>query len=88
MRKNKRGGVLDYNEGDLLGNNKHIFIKEVEPRTYKIKGYERNIRRALFKCGLCGCEFENSIQLIKTNKVKSCGCFQRTSVKEYFRSKK
>ena len=88
LRNDKRGGLLDYKEGDILGENKHTFIKEVEPNVYKMRGYNRNVRRALFKCGLCGSEFENTIQLIKSSKVRSCGCLQKKSVKKYFEEKR
>ena len=70
---------LKYKNGDVLGDFNNVFIKEVEPRVYYYKDKPRRVRRALFKCGICGKEFENTIQLIKTNKHKSCGCYQKNS---------
>ncbi len=84
IKKDRRGGAIEYEKGDLLGGNKHIFIKEIEPKVYIVNGTKRNHRRALFKCGLCGKEFENNIQKIKTNYAKSCGCLQKVKVKKYF----
>ncbi len=88
IKKDKRGGTIEYEKGDLLGGNKHIFIKEIEPKVYIVNGIKRNHRRALFKCGLCGKEFENNIQKIKTNYAKSCGCLQKVKVKEYYEEKR
>ena len=34
IKKDRRGGALQYEKGDLLGENKHIFIKEIEPKEY------------------------------------------------------
>ena len=79
---------IKYKTGDLLGENKHIFLKEIEPKVYIVNGKKRNHMRALFQCGLCGNEFENSIQKIKTNYAKSCGCLQKIKVKKYFEEKR
>jgi hypothetical protein len=88
LKKDKRGGALEYKKGDLLGENKHIFLKEIEPKVYIVNGKKRKHRRALFKCGLCEKEFKNYIQKIKTNYPKSCGCLQPKSVKKYFEEKR
>lgn len=88
IERDRRGGAIEYERGDLLGENKHIFIEEIEPKVYIVKGKKHNHRWALFKCGLCGKEFENSIQKIKTNYAKSCGCLQPKSVKKYFEEKR
>ena len=85
LKKDKRGGALEYKRGDFLGENKHIFLKEIKPKFYMVNGKKRNHRWALFQCGLCGKEFKNSIQKIKgsySNYPKSCGCLQKKSVKK------
>ena len=85
IKKDKRGGALEYKKGDLLGENKHIFLKEIKPKVYIVNGKKVTHRWAFFQCGLCGKEFENSIQKIKgsySNYPKSCGCLQRKSVKK------
>ena len=79
---------IKYNNGDLIGSNNHIFIKDLDDKEYEINGIKRGHRWALLKCGLCGKEFENSIQKIKTNYAKSCGCLQKKSVKKYFEEKR
>jgi hypothetical protein len=79
---------IKYKTGDLLGSNNHIFIKDLDDKVYEINGTKRDHRWAFFKCGLCGKEFENSIQKIKTNYAKSCGCLQKTKVKKYFEEKR
>ena len=79
---------LEYKSGDILGDFNNVFIKDVEPKVYYVKGRPRRIRRALFQCGFCGKEFENAIQLIKTNKNKSCGCYQKIALKTYYEEKK
>lgn len=88
IKKDRRGGALEYEKGDLIGENKHIFLEEIEPKVYVVNGKKVNHRRALFQCGLCGKEFENSIQKIKTNYAKSCGCLQKKAVKKYFEEKR
>ena len=77
---------IQYKEGDILGNN-ITFIEEVEPET-RLKSEDSNklvnFRRAMFRC-YCGKNFKypTRIDLIKMQKVKSCGCLQPESVKKY-----
>lgn len=83
---------LVYEKGDLLGINNHIFLKELEPRVYIVRNGDRTVKKrhrwALFKCGLCGKEFENEIQRIKSNQTLSCGCYQKKALKKYYEEKK
>lgn len=60
---------LNFQKGDLVGPNKHIFIKEIEKKN--------NMRYGLFKCSFCNSLFENSLSKINTGAIKSCGCQQR-----------
>ena len=79
---------IQYKEGDILGNN-ITFIKEVEPDTrLKSKSSNKlvNFRRALFKC-YCGKKFTARIDVIKMQKVKSCGCLQLEKLKEYHKKR-
>ena len=77
---------IQYKEGDILGNN-ITFLEEVEPET-RLKSEDSNklvnFRRAMFRC-YCGKNFKypTRIDLIKMQKVKSCGCLQPESVKKY-----
>lgn len=83
--------MIEYKEGDLLGDNKHKFIKEVESevRSRGINSkYTISFRKAEFECGLCGNVFTNKIQLIKMGLVKSCGCLKVEKVKAYHSSKR
>ena len=73
---------IQYNKGDILGNN-ITFIKELEEETcLKSKDSDKlvNFRRALFRCH-CGKEFEKRIDKIKMQKPKSCGCLQPEHLK-------
>ena len=77
---------IQYNKGDILGNN-ITFIEEVAPDTrLKSKSSNKlvNFRKALFQC-YCGKKFSARIDIIKMQKVKSCGCLQPESVREYHR---
>ena len=77
---------IQYTKGDILGNN-ITFLEEVKPET-RLKSESSNklvnFRRALFQCH-CGKKFEDParIDLIKMQKIKSCGCLQPESVREY-----
>ena len=51
-----------YKEGDILGENSHTLIKRIDGQN------------AIFKCGICGKEFECRINSIVSNNKKSCGC--------------
>ena len=64
---------IEYTKGQEIGNNGITYIKEVEPH---ITASNRKIRRAEFKCGHCGKNFIASIESIKQNKQKSCGCLK------------
>ena len=83
--------AIEYIKGDLVGENKHKFIQEVEAEV-RSRGtnskYEISFRKAEFECGLCGNTFTNKIQLIKMNKVRSCGCLKVARVKEYHKRMK
>lgn len=82
--------AIEYKNGDSLGSNNHKFIKEVTPAIQQRSSnskYTISFRRAEFECGLCSKLFENKIQLIKSNIVLSCGCLQKTKLKEWHKSK-
>ena len=75
---------IQYTKGDILGNN-ITFIEEVEPETrLKSKSSNKlvNFRKALFQC-YCGKKFSARIDIIKMQKVKSCGCLQLEKLREY-----
>ena len=64
-------------------------MEETEPETrLKSESSDKlvNFRKALFQCH-CGKEFRDParIDLIKMQKIKSCGCLQPESVREYHR---
>ena len=44
IERDKRGGTIEYEKGDLLGENKHIFIEEIEPKVYMVNGKKVNHR--------------------------------------------
>ncbi len=75
---------IQYTKGDILGNN-ITFIEEVDPDTrLKSKSSNKlvNFRKALFQC-YCGKKFSARIDIIKMQKVKSCGCLQAEKLKEF-----
>lgn len=75
---------IQYTKGEILGNN-ITFLEEVEPDTrLKSKSSNKlvNFRKALFQC-YCGKKFTARIDIIKMQKVKSCGCLQPEKVSEY-----
>ena len=79
---------IQYKEGDILGNN-ITFLEEVAPDTrLKSKSSNKlvNFRKALFQC-YCGKKFSARIDVIKMQKVKSCGCLQLEKLKEYHRKR-
>ena len=79
---------IQYTKGEILGNN-ITFIEEVDPDTrLKSKSSKKlvNFRRALFQC-YCGKKFSARIDIIKMQKIKSCGCMQPESVKEYHKKR-
>ena len=75
---------IQYTKGEILGNN-IIFLEEVAPDTrLKSKSSNKlvNFRKALFQC-YCGKKFSARIDIVKMQKVKSCGCLQLEKLKEY-----
>ena len=75
---------IQYTKGDILGNN-ITFIEEDEPDTMlKSESSNKliNFRKGLFQC-YCGKKFSARIDVIKMQKVKSCGCIQLEKLKEY-----
>lgn len=58
-----------YSYGDIVGDNNIVFIKEL----LVPKG---SLRKALFKCPICGQEFVAGINNIRYNHTKSCGCLR------------
>ena len=79
---------IEYKEGDVLGNN-ITFLEEVEPDTrLKSKSSNKlvNFRRALFRC-YCGKKFSARIDMIKMQKIKSCGCLQIEKLKEFHKNR-
>ena len=79
---------IEYKEGDILGNN-ITFLEEVEPDTrLKSKSSNKlvNFRRALFGC-YCGKKFSARIDMIKMQKIKSCGCLQIEKLKEFHKNR-
>ena len=82
--------MIEYKYGDLLGENKHKFIKETKVKKMSRGGnskYKLTLRYALFECGLCGNEFENIITKIKNDNVLSCGCLRLKNLQKYHNSK-
>lgn len=62
---------IEYKEGDVVGNNGCSFIEEIEPH----EAYNGRVRRkAIFKCPECGNLFESTIEAIRGNNTRSCGC--------------
>ena len=79
---------IQYNEGDILGNN-ITFLEEVEPDTrLKSKSSKKlvNFRKALFQRTKKK-KFSARIDIIKMQKVKSCGCLQLEKLKEYHKKR-
>ena len=79
---------IQYSKGDILGNN-ITFLEEVEPDTrLKSKSSNKlvNFRRALFRC-YCGKKFSARIDMIKMQKIKSCGCLQIEKLKEFHKNR-
>ena len=79
---------IQYKEGDIIGNN-ITFLEEVEPDTrLKSKSSNKlvNFRKALFQC-YCGKKFSARIDIVKMQKVKSCGCLQLEKLKEYHKKR-
>ena len=79
---------IQYKKGDILGNN-ITFLEEVDPDTrLKSKSSNKlvNFRKALFQC-YCGKKFSARIDIIKMQKVKSCGCLQLEKLKEYHKKR-
>ena len=79
---------IQYIKCDILGNN-ITFLEEVDPDTrLKSKSSKKlvNFRRALFQC-YCGKKFSARIDIVKMQKVKSCGCLQLEKLKEYHRKR-
>ena len=75
---------IQYNKGDILGNN-ITFLEEIEPDTrLKSKSSKNliNFRRALFEC-YCGKKFSARIDIIKAQKIKSCGCLRLEKLNEF-----
>lgn len=58
---------IPYKEGQELGTNGVIFLADVK----KEKGKER---RAIFRCPLCGSDFEAIIGKVKRGNTRHCGC--------------
>lgn len=65
--------TIKYNQGMSIGDYGCIYISETKPHINKKDLKFR--RKALFQCGLCGNAFISTIQNVKRNKTKSCGCF-------------
>ena len=79
---------IQYTKGDILGNN-ITFLEEVKPDTrLKSKSSNKlvNFRKALFQC-YCGKKFSARIDIVKMQKVKSCGCLQLEKLKEYHKKR-
>ena len=79
---------IQYTKGEILGNN-IAFIEEIAPDTrLKSKSSNKlvNFRKALFQC-YCGKKFSARIDIIKMQKVKSCGCLQLEKVEEYHKKR-
>ena len=75
---------IQYTKGQVLGNN-ITFLEEVEPDTrLKSKNSKNliNFRRALFEC-YCGKKFSARIDIIKAQKIKSCGCLRLEKLNEF-----
>ena len=62
---------IEYQSGEKVG--ECFYVKEAEPRGH---------RRAIFKCGLCGKEFETYIHSVRARATKSCGCYNIAQTKK------
>ncbi len=80
---------IQYTKGDILGNN-ITFLKEVAPDTrLKSKSSNKlvNFKKALFQCYCGKKKFSARIDIVKMQKVKSCGCLQLEKLKEYHKKR-
>lgn len=66
-----RQGTQIFQEGDALGTNGFIFLKELEPQ-YSMRG--QRIRIGKFICPKCKKEIEENLFAVVNNKIKDCGC--------------
>lgn len=60
-----------YSPGEIVGSSGVIFIRDFNKSNPKH-------RKAYFKCPLCGKEFLASIEHVKSNQTKSCGCLRNS----------
>ena len=63
---------MDYETGNIIGDNNITYIKEINSY-FSPKGIK--LRKALFKCH-CNNKFETFISNIKNGHTKSCGCLR------------
>lgn len=67
------GVIINYSNGDVIGDHGIIYIEEVDPL---ISPSGKMFRKAKFICGRCGKEFISQISNIKNKNTKSCGCLR------------
>jgi len=68
---------INYIEGQLIGGNGIVFIKEIDTIKRKTSNNYISKRVAIFKCH-CGNEFKTTIEHVKSNHTSSCGCTRKT----------
>lgn len=67
---------ISYEPLQTIGPYGVVFLYETER---KIQPCGKQVRRAMFRCPLCGKQFEASIVEIKRGKIRSCGCYRTIS---------
>ena len=63
----------EYTPGQVAGPYGVVFLKEIAPLVNKNSGVKA--RRGVFKCPMCGSEFESYINNVKHGITRSCGCY-------------
>ncbi len=78
---------INYSEGDNIGSCGIKYIKEAEPYVNRLS--KEKLRKAYFKCGICGTEFVAIIGNVKKGTTTSCGCvFIKTHTTHQLRNTK
>ena len=70
--------MKDLTEEDLP---KLILIEDLGTM-YPTENSKKKARYGIYKCGFCGNEFRSLVQDVKSNKIKSCGCYRKRRVSE------
>jgi hypothetical protein len=78
MCKNKGVKMTEESKEDLP---KPVLIKNLG-MMYATENSKERKRFGIYECGFCGNEFKANTSDIKSNKIKSCGCYHKLKVKE------